>query len=269
MLKLLKHEFKVNRSAFLSFYAAVLVLSLLLRLTNFTNIGDDTAGIVVGLLMMIYVFGIIGCYVYVMVAIVRAFNKSMFKKQGYLTLTLPVSTSKLVLSKLLMAAFWIIISTIVVFISFVIMIPDFTGAMSEMGEFLVRYGFDLTLWLTLLLLLFSLFEAILLFFFCCTFVNTKYVKGHRLIIGIGVYMVIYFITSLVQNVFLNNNTIDALNAVSLTSTYNVDSYLNETAIAVNDVLTSYIVPGIVFALIVSVLCFFGIKYLVDKKIELD
>jgi hypothetical protein len=267
MLKLLKHEFKVNRSAFLSFYAAVLVLSLLLRLTNFTNISDDTAGIVVGLLMMIYIFGIMGCYIYVMVAIVRAFNKSMFKKQGYLTLTLPVSTGKLVLSKLLMAAFWIIISTVVVFLSFVIMIPDFAGAMGELGEFLVRYGFDLTLWLTLVLLLFSLFEAILLFFFCCTFVNTKYVKGHRLIIGIGVYMVIYFVTSFVQSFFMNNSALDALNGV--TYTYSYDSYLNETATAVNDVLSSTIVPGIVFALVISVLCFFGIKYLVDKKIELD
>ena len=267
MLKLLKHEFKVNRSAFLSFYAAVLVLSLLLRLTNFTNVGDDTAGIVVGLLMIIYIFGIMGCYIYVMVAIVRAFNKSMFKKQGYLTLTLPVSTGKLVLSKLLMAAFWIIVSTVVVFLSLVIMIPDFAGAMGEIGEFLVRYGFDLTLWLTLLLALFSLFEAILLFFFCCTFVNTKYVKGHRLIIGIGVYMVIYFVTSLVQNLFMNSSAIDALNGV--TYTYSYDAYLNETATAVNDVLMSTIVPGIVFALIISVLCFFGIKYLVDKKIELD
>ena len=268
MLKLLKHEFKVNRSAFLSFYVAVLVLAFILRFTNFSNVIEgETTAIVVGLLMLIYIFCIIGCYVYVMVAIVRAFNKSMFKKQGYLALTLPISTSKLVLSKLLMAAFWIVISTIVVLLSFIIIIPDFSGVMSVIGEALATYGFDITLWLMLLLLIFSLFEIILTFFFCCTFVNTKYVKGHRFIIGIGVYVAIYFVTSLMRNLFANKSAIDAINGVAVD--YNVDVYLNETANAINDVLLSYIVPGITFTLVISILCFIGIIYLVDKKIELD
>jgi len=267
MLKLLKHEFKVNRSSFLSFYAAVLVLALLLRLTNFTAIDDNTAGLVIGLLLMVYIFGIIGCYVYVLVAIIKAFNKSMFKKQGYLALTLPVSASKLVLSKLLMAAFWIIVSTIVVFASLIIMIPDFSVSMSEVGEFLVTYGFDITLWLSLVLLLFSLFQSILTLFFCCTFVNTKFVKGHRLIIGIGTYMVVNFLALFVQNLFMLKNPIIAMNSVDEVTSLEI--YLNETAIVLNDVLTQYIIPSIAISLIIIALCFFGIKYLIEKKIELD
>ncbi|MDF9824722.1 hypothetical protein M2475_000950 [Breznakia sp. PF5-3] len=269
MLKLLKHEFKVNRTSFLALYLVVIGLSIILRLSNFTNITDDTASIFIGLLMMLYVFGILAAYIYVFVAVIRSFNKSMFKKSGYLTMTLPVSTTSKIISKMLMASFWFIVSTIVIILSLMILIPDFVNAFSELGDILAHYGFNITLWLLLVLAVVSVFQSILSMYLCVTFVNTKYVKGHRLLIGIGVYFVFSYLTNYIQLLFLNTAPIDALNMMEPKNYPSVELYLNDFSNELNNLLSSVIVPNIIISVIFGLLCFFAIKYLIEKKIELD
>lgn len=179
LLKLFKHEFKVNRTTFAILYSSLLVVSLFLRISMSIDAQSDLANLFVGLLMTVYIFGIIGSYIYMIVAIVRSFGKSMFKKPGYLTLTLPVSTSKILISKLLMAVLWFFISTLVIIASAAIAFSGFISDMGELFSALGTLGLSQTFWLLIIMMIASIFQTILILFFCVTFVNTKYISKHR------------------------------------------------------------------------------------------
>ena len=58
--------------------------------------------------MIIYGFLFFGIMVVSLVVVIQRFYKSLLGDEGYLMFTLPVETWKLVMSKLLVAIFWIL-----------------------------------------------------------------------------------------------------------------------------------------------------------------
>ena len=58
-------------------------------------------------------FLIIGILFALFISIFVNYDRSMFKRPGYLTLTLPVSTTELILSKVLTTMIWLIIAMFV------------------------------------------------------------------------------------------------------------------------------------------------------------
>lgn len=259
LLKLMKHEFKINRNSFAVLFLALLVLSIVLRISDVTNVTGSTDNVVVGFLSMMYVIGILTSYVYLIIAVVMSFNKSMFKKTGYLTLTLPVSTTMKIAAKVLMASFWFLATSLVIGLSLIILVPNFFSNFQALIETMTNYGLIITALQIISLGIVSIFQNILLLYLCITFVNTKYVKGHRLLIGFGIYFALSYAISLLQNFFSNYSQF------GLVQTY----YGVETIQFFRNFIQSMFVSQLILGLISGIVCFLLIKYLVEKKIELD
>ena len=117
---LVRYEFKNVNKWYLALYAAVLVLSVLIGMQghyyNYVSFKDSQP---VLLFFLALVFGglMITLGISTIFLIIKRFKGSVYDRQGYLTLTLPVSEHYIISAKLVGAFIWSIVSTTVLAIS--------------------------------------------------------------------------------------------------------------------------------------------------------
>jgi len=114
--KLMKYEFMAMGRVFLPLYGALIIISIVNSI--FGRLGleaPNVIGIVVSVLL------IAGIMVMTLLLIIQRFWSNLLSSEGYLMMTLPVSTNSIILSKLFVAAIWTAASTIVVTLSIFIM----------------------------------------------------------------------------------------------------------------------------------------------------
>lgn len=123
--KLIKHSFRSNLSAVYTIYITMacmgIVLGLLIAL-DFTSVG--TSGSVAALISKVVVSAALCVTAVVavlltLVAVFSDFTKSMYGKQGHLTMSLPVRSSSLLLSKWIAGTGCILISYIALYLSLI------------------------------------------------------------------------------------------------------------------------------------------------------
>ena len=141
--KLVKYEFKSVGKWYVGIYAGALALSAILgfwlqALTIRTQAGTKEPG---GAEMVLFgtfsmTFGILiaalGLSTFFMV--INRFRKNVYGRQGYLTMTLPVSSHHIILSKLLASLVWYLLAGITIILSIGIILAVL---MLEIEEFLV------------------------------------------------------------------------------------------------------------------------------------
>lgn len=114
--KLMKYEIKSTARIFLPLYGALILVSIISRISmNLpfalpTIISSSLFGFLIGTVC-------IGT----LVLTLQRFRRNLLRSEGYLMFTLPVSTDSLIVSKLLISSLWFIASSIVVMISIAIM----------------------------------------------------------------------------------------------------------------------------------------------------
>lgn len=119
--KLLKHEYKATGRFFLPVYgifAALLVIERLSMLATQRLAGQEgPVGQLASILMVIFtiitVLGILAMVVSPLIYAISRFYRNMLGDEGYLSFTLPVTTSQHIWSKLLVAASWQILTVLV------------------------------------------------------------------------------------------------------------------------------------------------------------
>ena len=123
---LVRYEFKNVNKWYLALYAAVLFLSALIGLQaqtyNHLPVKESQPAL---LIFLATVFGglMITLGISTLFLIIKRFKGSVYDRQGYLTLTLPVSEHHIITAKLVGAFIWSVISTAVLALSaFVILI---------------------------------------------------------------------------------------------------------------------------------------------------
>lgn len=118
--KLIKHEFKAMGRVLLPIVAALLLVSVL---ANFAIdvLDNSDSGIVAnalsGLIVGAWVLALIALSTVVTVVIVLRFYRSVLCPEGYLTMTLPVSTEEVIFSKIIASVVWFIIAGFAIFLS--------------------------------------------------------------------------------------------------------------------------------------------------------
>lgn len=112
-LKLCKYELKRSYKAFLLYYVILLCSSF--------SVFKSPYGMQ---LLVMFIAGLLAVTVGVLIVIGIDFYQTMYGREAYLTHTLPVSSTELILSKFLIAAFWVLISMIVCAISCYLFIKD-------------------------------------------------------------------------------------------------------------------------------------------------
>ena len=127
---LVRYEFKNVNKWYLALYGAVLALSALIGVqANSLKSIDTPDQQMIMLVFLALVFGglIITLSISTLILIIRRFKGSVYDRQGYLTLTLPVSEHQIILSKLLGAFIWSLASSLVFILSIYIILV-LTGA---------------------------------------------------------------------------------------------------------------------------------------------
>ena len=162
---LVRYEFKNVNKWYLALYGAVLALSALIGVQASSLKSIDTPDQqMIMLVFLALVFGglIITLSISTLILIIRRFKGSVYDRQGYLTLTLPVSEHQIILSKLLGAFIWSLASSLVFILSIYIILvltgANFLDIFSL--EYLFKFYMD-SFWLSLISYILSTISGIL------------------------------------------------------------------------------------------------------------
>ena len=242
MLKLLKYELIGSYRQYLLTFLIFLMGCIVLPFVS-TGLGQMLSGF--------FIIAIFGIAISILVNIILAYHNSMFKKPGYLTLTLPVTSSQVVISKVIGALIWSTIASIILFIGMGILmfimteasISDFISGIGPFFNQLMPYLGSILGQLAIMII--ELIATILSFYFTITFINTRFVPKYKALVGVAGYFIVAMLGGyLISMPFVTDFMIS----------------LSETGATIT----------ILLANIVMILGFFlGTKYLIDTQIEVE
>ncbi len=128
----------------------------------------------------------------------RLFNTSVFSKEGYLTLTLPVTSSQIVVSKLIVSTMWIVLTAIVSIIGLYIFVWNIRiiegpfVLFPYIREIISPLDFEsaITLILLILVVLTTCVKEMAKLFLACSIAHLKQLYRFRIIVGILSFFVL-------------------------------------------------------------------------------
>ena len=204
---LVRYEFKNVNKWYLALYAAVLVLSALIGIQaqTYNNLPVKESQPVL-LIFLALVFGglMITLGISTLFLIIKRFKGSVYDRQGYLTLTLPVSEHHIITTKLIGAFIWSLISTAVLLLCIYIILLSTNSdevqlsiLLSFVGEHFIGFG------LTVLSFLLSTISEILCIYLAISIgqLFNEYRTALAVVAYIGIKIVIGFI-----ELFFNTST---------------------------------------------------------------
>ena len=197
---LVRYEFKNVNKWYLALYGAVLALSALIGVQASSLKSIDTPDQqMIMLVFLALVFGglIITLSISTLILIIRRFKGSVYDRQGYLTLTLPVSEHQIILAKLLGAFIWSIISSAVFFLSIYIIFATIDPTMvdSYFFDYLFVHYIE-NFWLTLISFFMSTVASIL-----CIYLSIsigQLFNEYRTALAVLAYIVIHIVLGFVD-----------------------------------------------------------------------
>jgi len=196
--KLMKYEFMAMGRVFLPLFGALIVISVVNSILG--SFGLETPA---GIGIAVSVLLIISIAVITFLLIIQRFWTNLLSNEGYLMMTLPVNTDRIILSKLLTAAILGAASTIVVLLSILIM----TITRFDFAEILemIKYAFGLITFDTpqistiviqfLIATVLSMFTNILLFYACMSLSMLS--NRYRWLVAVGSYIAIITVLQIV------------------------------------------------------------------------
>ncbi len=197
--KLIKHEFASYLKVTLVIDAILLSVALITRILQFFESDSNIYNILFGSSVVAFVIAIIASMILTLILIIARFYKNLFTNEGYLTLTLPVTHSKHILTKLLCAVTYMLMNVVAIIVS--IMVATAGEVCAEIFKaifyLLKRYfeavGGNATLYIieVVLVVLVSLASNVLLFYACIAIGQMS--KKSRVAKAVLVYYIYYII----------------------------------------------------------------------------
>ena len=251
---LVRYEFKNVNKWYLALYAAVLVLSVLIGMQghyyNYVSVKDSQP---VLLFFLALVFGglMITLGISTIFLIIKRFKGSVYDRQGYLTLTLPVSEHHIITAKLVGAFIWSILSSTVLalsaFIIVTITVPEWISN-SELIPLVGTFLPQLSLMGVSFLL--NTISGILCIYLAISIgqLFNEYRTALAIVAYIGIQIVIGFV-----EVFFNTSTNFYVNSLA---GFNDNFYMGASV-------------GIVEELIFIAIFYLGTYYILRNKVNLQ
>ena len=197
---LVRYEFKNVNKWYLALYGAVLALSVLIGAQASSLKSIDTPD--QQMIMLVFlglVFGglLLTLSISTLILIIRRFKGSVYDRQGYLTLTLPLSEHQIILAKLLGAFIWSLISSAVFFLSIYIIFATIDPTMvdSYFFDYLFVHYIE-NFWLTLISFFISTVAGIL-----CIYLSIsigQLFNEYRTALAVLAYIVIHIVLGFVD-----------------------------------------------------------------------
>ena len=218
--KLLKYDFKYVARIWWMLAVGVLGLSVAASLVfraiflNINSNGFFAFLSVLGMFFLVVSFiGIFGSLVVTEVLVFVRFYKNFYTDEGYLTFTLPVKRSKLLLSKTLNSVIWFVLHTALILVCVVIfmalgiasslsasplkMIAGFVGSLwDKVGFWLIVYAVEAIL----LFVVLSAFTTCLVQL--CITIGAIVAKKQKVLAAVGIYYLVNTVLSTVGSICL-------------------------------------------------------------------
>ncbi|MGT2947778.1 hypothetical protein [Streptococcus devriesei] len=264
--KLLKYEFKSVGAWFFGLYGLAVFISLGLgvwfsrniKLQKETSFNSNTQDILLFALSSALVAVFIAIFIATLLIIIRRFYNNIFGREGYLTLTLPVSTHKTILAKLLTGFIWNVCSGMIFMISvFLLAFPALkqlqptylADVMNAAKDALLSPKFGLFV----LLLIVGIFTSILEIYFAISL--GQLFQDYRGLLAFAFYFVINLTRSFLDYLATGAGT-GLINAVISGNNSNFEDYYHLT---LNIIVT--VIYGLIF--------YFGTHYIIKNKLNIQ
>ena len=264
--KLLKYELKATSRVFIPLYIAILVVSIVNGLSLNLEI-LNIQGLATIVLMCLF----ISLFVITIVVTIQRFNKNLLKDEGYLMITLPVSSKYLVLSKYLTSLIWTFLSFIVALLSFTIIFTIATYGDFNYSYFINEFNLLFSNISNILgtTILSEFFKIVLLIIISYTiFIFIVYLslsigqlpifnrfRNISSFIGfLVINLLISYVQNIVDNAFVNIEAIDNVN-------YSIDS--------ISSIVSKGLNVAIIINIIIILVLFFATSYILNKKLNLE
>ncbi len=271
--KLLKNDLKAQFYSMSTIFFGVFVITAAAEIVAIFS--DNVVGKVFGGLAAVCVL-LFAC-VFIMIAVGLMYSKTMFGRAGYLTLTLPVKTSKLIWSKTVSGLIW----TFCVYFLFlgatvlwIYQVKDFVGedAMESAEMLLTLFGvptfkmisvicifFAAALSITVLLIIQSMYLGI-------TLSNVKPFSKFGVIGSLVVFFVTFYV---IQEISTGLSDLLPFGMVIKPETITFTSNTVETAAALGSMAITMRFCGPVIRLVMGILLHFPIVYFTKNKVNVQ
>lgn len=272
--KLLKYDLRSTWREFAAVYLAI-VLSVFIIPFLFKNVSNTLVSGIAGFLGVAVVIATI---VVMIIMLFRIYNTNVFSKEGYLTMTLPVSSSQIVVSKLLISSLWIILTGIVATIGFFIFVlnmrtaslAEISVAMREIITFVGSNGIFAIILMVIAMIL-STVKEIAKLFLACSIAHIKQLKRFRIPAGILSYFAFSWIEVLIVQ-FLGWFTVRFIPVKEelIFKLQQLEHVVDPSVLLQYiDVFNGLILVSIVYALILIVAYALGSIWILNHKLDLD
>ncbi len=206
--KLFKHEFMAWLRVMPLIWGIVIAVAGLHRIVRLFEVGSTYYQIVSGSAIVMYVVALLVCLAAPVVFGVVRFYRNLFTGEGYLTLTLPVSTESHLWVKTLTATVFSILSVLVALLSVpVITMGEVFAEVWKAGVYIVNMipaeyvghfvGYCIEIPLLLLVATFGTY----IFYDTCICIG-QCAKKNRVLAALGVYFGVYVVTQILSTVLL-------------------------------------------------------------------
>ena len=193
------------------------------------------------------------------VTIFYNFYKSMYSNKGYLTMTLPLSSHELLLGKIFAGIIWIIISFVILFLGFgliVLMFSIMENSVLEQLSFLLEALSQLVstvyFYEGILAIIIFIISFITVGFTVLTIIQTKFTRKHKAIWAIVAYVALIVINNILRYAFVK--------IIAIFGLYNTIGNILQ--------ITGPILPTALISLIQSTILYFVSIYVLDNMLEL-
>ena len=286
--KLLKHDFKSTGKVLIPLYLFLVLVTIIGSILLGTKIlqRDEMLPLAIALLIM-YILMIFAISVITIIFLTVSYYRNMFSAQGYLTFTLPASTWSIFNSKVIVGFCWVLINSILTFLSAITLIGSAAGfktlgmilrevfftdlfttvepGMGSNSSLLSIMGYTPAQFILLMIIMVlgACFYSVAMTYGCVT-IGQLFAK-HKVAGAILTYAVLYFVLQIVMTV--------AMLFISFRGMFDIlaDAYMSDEVFV--ETMQSIYRP--IFPLTIGIYLFVGIAcyvasiIILKKKVNLD
>ena len=276
ILKLFKYDFMNIGKKLIPFYIAALVIGVINRFLLLTsNIsrmereGNFLAMFGSPFLYAAYFLVIMGIFFMTVFIIISRYSSSIYGNEGYLTNTLPLNPSQIILAKLINFLIWILISYFIIFVSLFILFPfdfflrnviyepEFYEGLKKLTKliFSSKYGFLFAL--QFIYNFFSHIQNILMLFLSVAIANLF--KSYKVVAGVIAFFLISIVFSFIASI-ISFSVMENVNLFEMYGEFNPIVYNS---------LKNANIMSIIYSIVSSIVLFFIIHYLHTHNLNLE
>ena len=276
ILKLFKYDFMNIGKKLIPFYIAALVIGIinrfLLLTSDISRLEREENFLAMfgsALLYFAYFAVVFGIFCMTVFVIITRYSSSIYGNEGYLTNTLPLKPSQIILAKLINFLIWIFISYFVIFVSLFILFPfdffvrniieqpDFYKDLNHMTKYILSSKYTPIFILQLVYNFFSHIQSILMLFLSIAIANLF--KSYKVVAGV----IAFFLISTIFSLIGSSLTFSLVKDVNLTEIY------DEISPFFYNLLKNANILSIVYSIISSAILFYTIHYLHTHNLDLE